>query len=224
VAVASLEAPKVAKAVEVIDVVKVVEGPAVVSMPLALLNPIPSIAAPNPSLPVVAVSTLLPANLSLAKEKVAPRKDDGRGRTLGEAQGRYTGSRITIDVKGAELSTFLRIIADHAKLNLVADQDVQGIYDFKFTDTPWDQVLDIIVKHAGLGKEISNGVIRIAKSDKLQKEEDDRKKLEESKALAGDLTTITRPLSFAKASEAAATFASRLCSSSGSIVPAATEY
>ena len=169
--------------------------------PMASLDPIPSISAPSQSMPVIAVSALLPANLVAAQEKaVAPvlpvRKDETRGRTLGEAQGRYTGSRITIDVKGAELSTFLRIIADHAKLNLVADQDVQGIYDFKFTDTPWDQVLDIIVKHAGLGKEISNGVIRIAKSEKLQKEEDDRKKLEESKALAGELTTITRPVTF----------------------------
>ena len=36
---------------------------------------------------------------------------------------------------------------------------------------PPDQVLDIIVKHAGLGMEINNGVIRVAKIEKLQKEE-----------------------------------------------------
>ncbi len=190
--------------------------------PVASLDPIPSISAPSQSLPVIAVSALLPANLSAAQETVPapmppPRKDETRGRTLGETQGRYTGSRITIDVKGAELSTFLRIIADHAKLNLVADQDVQGIYDFKFTDTPWDQVLDIIVKHAGLGKEISNGVIRIAKIEKLQKEEDDRKKLEEAKALAGSLTTITRPLSFAKASEAK-TVVEKILTKRGSLI------
>ena len=190
--------------------------------PVASLASIPSISAPNQFLPVLAVSAFLPANLTAVQEKVPapmppPRKDETRGRTLGETQGRYTGSRITIDVKGAELSTFLRIIADHAKLNLVADQDVQGIYDFKFTDTPWDQVLDIIVKHAGLGKEVSNGVIRIAKIEKLQKEEEDRKKLEESKALAGELTTITRPLSFAKASEAKAVV-EKLLTKRGSII------
>ena len=190
--------------------------------PLASLDPIPSIIAPSQPLPVLAVSALLPAKLTAAQEKPAVppppfRKDDQRGRTLGDAQERYTGSRITIDVKGAELATFLRIIADHAKLNLVADQDVQGIYDFKFTDTPWDQVLDIIVKHAGLGKEISNGVIRIAKVEKLQKEEDDRKKLEEAKALAGNLTTITRPLSFAKASEAKA-IVEKMLTKRGSII------
>jgi type IV pilus assembly protein PilQ len=163
------------------------------------LDPIPAISA-QPSVNL-AVASLLPTTLTAQDKTAAVKRDEPRGRTLGDAQGRYTGSRITIDVKGAELSTFLRIIADHAKLNLVADQDVQGIYDFKFTDTPWDQVLDIIVKHAGLGMEINNGVIRVAKMEKLQKEEDDRKRLEEAKALAGDLTTVTRPLSFAKAAE-----------------------
>lgn len=169
-------------------------------------EPIPAIAATPISPAPLSISTLLPSTLAQEKPAAtnATKRDDGRGRTLGDAQGRYSGSRITIDVKGAELTTFLRIIADHAKLNLVADQDVQGIYDFKFTETPWDQVLDIIVKHAGLGMEINNGVIRVAKIEKLQKEEDDRKKLTEAKALAGDLVTITRPLSFAKAAEAKA--------------------
>lgn len=167
---------------------------------------IPVIAATSLSPAPLSISTLLPSSLLQDKPAavIAAKRDDGRGRTLGDAQGRYSGSRITIDVKGAELTTFLRIIADHAKLNLVADQDVQGIFDFKFTETPWDQVLDIIVKHAGLGMEINNGVIRVAKIEKLQKEEDDRKKLTEAKALAGDLVTITRPLSFAKATEAKA--------------------
>jgi type IV pilus assembly protein PilQ len=59
----------------------------------------------------------------------------------------------------------------------------------------------VVLKNFGLGKEIQNGVLRVAKVEKLQKEEDDRKKLEESKALAGDLQTITRPLSYAKVHE-----------------------
>jgi type IV pilus assembly protein PilQ len=187
------------------------------------IEAVPSISKQALPLSNVAISTLLPTTVAMVQEKplvlVAPavRREEPRGRTLGEAQGRYSGSRITIDVKGAELSTFLRIIADHAKLNLVADQDVQGIYDFKFTDTPWDQVLDIIVKHAGLGMEINNGVIRVAKTEKLQKEEDDRKKLEEAKALAGDLTTVTRPLSFAKASEVK-TIIEKVLSKRGSLI------
>ncbi len=86
-------------------------------------------------------------------------------------------------------------------LNLIMDQDVQGTYNFKFTDTPADLVLDMILKNAGLGKEISHGVLRVAKVEKLQKEENDRKSLDEAKALAGELQSVSRPLSYAKVGE-----------------------
>lgn len=171
----------------------------------APVSAIPAVGGSFQALPSLAVSSLLPATPGLRAQEAqpAPRTEASRaGRVLGEAPQRYTGSRMTIDVKGTDIQDFLRIIAEHAKLNLVADQDVQGIYTFRFVDTPWDQVLDVILKHAALGKEVSNGVIRVAKIEKLQKEEEDRKKLDEAKALAGDLTSITRPLSFAKVAEA----------------------
>jgi len=125
----------------------------------------------------------------------------GGGRTLGEGLTNYSGSKITIDLQNTDIRDFLRILADTGKLNLVMDPDVQGNFGFKFTDTPWDQVLDVVLKNAGLGKEIQNGVLRVAKIDKLQKEEEERKKLDETKALGGQLQTITRPLSYAKVSE-----------------------
>ncbi|MDR3683107.1 MAG: type IV pilus secretin PilQ, partial [Geothrix sp.] len=123
------------------------------------------------------------------------------GRTLGEGLTKYSGSKITIDLQNTDIRDFLRILADTGKLNLVMDPDVQGNFGFKFTDTPWDQVLDVVLKNAGLGKEIQNGVLRVAKVEKLQKEEEERKKLDETKALAGELQTITRPLSYAKVIE-----------------------
>ena len=178
------------------------------------LAPLPSLNAPFQTLPSLAVNTLLPATPVVAQDTpmvASPaarntelRKDGRGGRILGDTGPRYTGTRMTIDVVGTDLTSFLRIIADTAHLNLIVDQDVQGIYTFKFTDTPWDQVLDVILKHAGLGKEVSNGIIRVAKVEKLQKEEEDRKRLEDAKALSGETQSITRPLSFAKASEAKA--------------------
>jgi len=173
--------------------------------PLAPMVQLPAATGSLQDLPALAVKTLTPAKAGLAQDAplVPARKDDHRGgRVLGETPGRYTGARMTIDVVGTDLTSFLRIIADTAHLNLIVDSDVQGIYTFKFTDTPWDQVLDVILKHAGLGKEVSNGIIRVAKVEKLQKEEEDRKRLDDAKALSGDTQSITRPLSFAKASEA----------------------
>jgi type IV pilus assembly protein PilQ len=173
--------------------------------PPAPMVQLPAATGSLQDLPALAVKTLTPAKAGLAQDTplVPARKDDHRGgRVLGETPGRYTGARMTIDVVGTDLTSFLRIIADTAHLNLIVDSDVQGIYTFKFTDTPWDQVLDVILKHAGLGKEVSNGIIRVAKVEKLQKEEEDRKRLDDAKALSGDTQSITRPLSFAKASEA----------------------
>jgi len=177
---------------------------------VAPLLPVPAVGMAFQSLPSLALSSLLPTTPGTAQEKAsapqagAPREDNRAGRTLGDSQVRYSGTRMTIDAKGTDIQDFLRLIAEVAKLNLIADQDVQGIYAFRFVDTPWDQVLDLILKHAGLGKEISNGVIRVAKVEKLQKEEEDRKRLDDAKALAGDVQTISRPLSFAKVTEAKA--------------------
>ena len=172
--------------------------------------PVPSIGAPYRLLPLITASALTPLSLGpQSQEPKSPGKGNlgtssysqQAGRTLGDQGARYTGAPITIDIPSADLGTFLRIIADSMHLNLIMDQDVQGTYNFKFTDTPADLVLDMILKNAGLGKEISHGVLRVAKVEKLQKEENDRKALDEAKALAGELQSVSRPLSYAKVGE-----------------------
>jgi type IV pilus assembly protein PilQ len=194
--------------------VRIAQAPA---KPAPLVS-VPAIGAPFQTLPALAVQAVLPA-VPQEKPLVSPSHLESRsGRTLGDVSSRYTGAKMTIDVSGADLTAFLRIIADTAHLNLIVDQDVQGIYTFKFTDTPWDQVLDVILKHAGLGKEVSNGIIRVAKIEKLQREEEDRKRLDDAKSLAGDLQSITRPLSFAKANEARAILEKMLTKRGGIIV------
>ncbi len=169
------------------------------------LLPLPSAGGAFQSLPQIAASTALPVASPDAiqvpepeKARPAPVPSRAVGRTLGETHYNYTGARITIDLQNTDIRELLRILADTGKLNLVIDPDVQGTLGVRFTDTPWDQVLDVVLKNAGLGKEIQNGVLRVAKMEKLQKEEEERKKLEETKALAGPLETITQPLSYAK--------------------------
>ena len=171
------------------------------------LAPLPLAGGTFQVLPQLAAATALPVaspdavQVPEADKAHAATPSRAPGRTLGEGAAKYSGSKITIDLQNTEIRDFLRILADTGKLNLVMDPDVQGNFGFKFTDTPWDQVLDVVLKNAGLGKEIQNGVLRVAKVEKLQKEEEERKKLDETKALAGELQTITRPLSYAKVSE-----------------------
>lgn len=176
----------------------------------AELQAVPAVGAAYRPLPSLVGTTILPMSLGEARQQTPPASPDpkstmqglGGARVLGEAGTKYTGSRLSIDIHSASVMTFLMILADHARLNLVADPEVETLTgSFKFTETPWDLILDMVLKHHSLGKEIDHGVIRVAKLEKLQKEEEDRKKLEEAKALAGEVQSITRPLSYAKASE-----------------------
>jgi type IV pilus assembly protein PilQ len=202
---APLPAPMKAAEVVLASAPAALPAPATAVKPLA---PLPAFGGSFQLLPQLAAATALPVASPESVQVPEAEKPRGAapaptrsGRTLGDASSRYSGSKITIDLQNTEIRDFLRILADTGKLNLVMDPDVQGNFGFKFTDTPWDQVLDVVLKNAGLGKEIQNGVLRVAKMDKLQKEEEERKKLEETKALAGELQTITRPLSYAKVSD-----------------------
>ncbi len=190
-------------------VVPAVVIPDAIVEPARLLASLPAVAGTFHVLPQLVATTALPVATPEAvqvpeaeKPVAAPQQARLGGRTLGEGAAKYSGSKITIALSNTDIREFLQILADTGKLNLVMDPDVQGTFGFRFTDTPWDQVLDVVLKNAGLGKEIQNGVLRVAKIDKLQKEEEDRKKLDETRALAGALQTITRPLSYAKVSEA----------------------
>ena len=174
------------------------------------LQAVPAVGATYRPLPSLIGTALLPMSLGETRQQEPPAaaplqkpsQGTGGARVLGEGGTKYTGSRLTIDIHSASVMTFLMILADHARLNLVADPEVETLTgSFKFTETPWDLILDMVLKHHGLGKEIDHGVIRVAKLEKLQKEEEDRKKLEEAKALAGEVQSITRPLSYAKAGD-----------------------
>jgi len=78
---------------------------------------------------------------------------------------------------------------------------VSGKVTLKLTEVPWDQALDLILKANGLGYTLEGNVIRIAKLTDLQREEQERRKLAEERALAGDLGTLTTRVSYAKAQE-----------------------
>ena len=205
----------------------VAPAPAPLVIAAAPLQNVPPVGAAYRPLPSFTSMALVPLSLGDVRAQdpapaPEPRTNQNlskSGRTLGEAPTRYTGTRMSIDVHGTNLMTFLGILADTGKLNLVADPEVEAMTgSFKFTDTPWDQILDVILKYFGLGKEIENGVIRVAKVDRLAKEEDDRKKLDEAKSLAGEVQSITRPLSYAKAAEVKAILDKGMISKRGSVI------
>jgi type IV pilus secretin PilQ/predicted competence protein len=119
----------------------------------------------------------------------------------GTQQQRFTGHPVTLDFQGADLRTVLRTFADISGLNIVIDQAVQGAVDVSLHEVPWDQALDIILRDHKLGYSVEGTIVRIAPLAALADEEAQRRKLTDERALSGELEVLTRPLSYAKATE-----------------------
>jgi len=70
--------------------------------------------------------------------------------------------RISLDFQNVEVIDILRIIADISGYNIVLSKGSFGLTNIKLKDVPWNQVLEIILKNNGLGRECDGNIIRIA--------------------------------------------------------------
>ena len=129
----------------------------------------------------------------------------------------FTGHPISLDFKDGDLQDIFRLFADISGLNIVVNPGVSGKVTLKLNEVPWDQALDLILKANNLGYTQENNVIRIAPIASLQREESERRKLEEERALAGALVVWSKRLSYAKASELEATVKKVALSARGTI-------
>ena len=133
-----------------------------------------------------------------------PQKPDTASLTgipTGEGQKQYTGNPVSLDFQNADLRSVLRTFAEISGLNMVIDPNVQGSVDIVLTDVPWDQALDTILRANNLGYTVDGTIVRIATLTTLQGEQEQRKKLQQAQADAGQLMVRTFTLSYAKAAE-----------------------
>jgi type IV pilus assembly protein PilQ len=138
-------------------------------------------------------------------------------KTLGPEGKKYTGHPISLDFRDGDLQDIFRLFSDISGLNVVVNPGVTGKVTLKLNEVPWDQALELILKTHNLGYTLEDNVIRIARLSDLQKEEQERRRLQEEKALAGDLQVMRRSLSYAKASELEPTLKKVALSQRGSI-------
>ena len=122
-------------------------------------------------------------------------------RTIGGDQREFTGELISLDFKDGDIQDIFRLFADISGLNIVVQPGVSGRITLVLTEVPWDQALDLILKSHRLGYLVEGNVIRIAPLGELAQEEAERRRLAEEQALAGDLSTMLRELSYARASD-----------------------
>ena len=120
----------------------------------------------------------------------------------GGAERQYKGTPITLDFSGADLRSVLRYFNEISGLNIIIDPSVPATpIDVVLRDVPWDQAFETLLRTHKLGYVAEGTIVRIAPISVLAEEEGERRKLQDAKALAGDLRVQTFSLSYAKAGD-----------------------
>ena len=115
----------------------------------------------------------------------------------------FTGTPVSLDFDGSDLRAVLTALAKEGGINVFIDPRVQGTVTTSLVDIPWDEAFDLIASSNGLGYVQRGSVIRVAPLAILAEEEAARRKVEDERALSGELVPLRKVLSYAKARDVA---------------------
>jgi len=163
----------------------------------ALGGPLPPSVLFVPARRVAGFSVTFPAALTLAQaqaqssaRKAGEDESPTAKRTNLTGKKRYTGRRIDLDFKGADIHNILRLLADVGQINIVTSDEVKGEVTIKMRDVPWDQALDVVLRAKGLGSVREGNLVRVAPLSVLEKELE--QEIARQKQIAEVLPTETR--------------------------------
>lgn len=101
---------------------------------------------------------------------VEPDRADAFLPTMAGQQRRFTGRRIDLDLKDADIHNVLRLISDVGRVNIVTADTVTGTVTIRMRDVPWDAALETVLQAKGLGMVRQGNMIRVAPLADLNKE------------------------------------------------------
>ena len=130
--------------------------------------------------------------------KVAEEAPKGGGAKV------YTGQKVTLEFKDADIKNIFRIIAEVSGYNMIIDNAVSGKLTLRLVNVPWDQALDIILETNNLGMTKVGNVIRVLPLATIKKEEEEKLASQKAKEKLEDLVPKLIPVSYSKASDISA--------------------
>ncbi|MCC6215406.1 MAG: type IV pilus secretin PilQ [Polyangiaceae bacterium] len=116
-------------------------------------------------------------------------------------QARFTGRRIDLDLKDADIHNVLRLLADVGRVNIVTADNVSGSVTIRMRNVPWDQALDIVLQAKSLGMVRQGNMIRVAPQSDLEKEREMAIARRKQELELAPLETRIIPVSYARASD-----------------------
>jgi type IV pilus assembly protein PilQ len=108
----------------------------------------------------------------------------------------YTGKKITLDFKDADIANLLRLFAEVSDLNIIASGDVKGTVTIRLVDVPWDQAFDIVLQASNLGADRIGNVIRIVPLERLSAERKLRSEANKATEETEPLVTEVIPINY----------------------------
>ena len=117
---------------------------------------------------------------------------------------RDTQTRIDIDLKGADATDILSLIAELGQFNLVTDPGVRCRLTVSLKAVTWRELMEAALRSCKLGEEwMGQNLVRVAPLDQLRRELEERRTYDEQKKQAGTRQTTFRRLAYARAKDVA---------------------
>ena len=114
---------------------------------------------------------------------------------------RYTGRRIDLDFKDADIHNILRLLSEVGNVNIITSDAVSGSVTIRMKNVPWDQALDVILRAKKLGQAREGNLVRVALMADLEKEREAELARRKQQIQLQPLKTRLIPLSYAQASQ-----------------------
>jgi len=112
---------------------------------------------------------------------------------------RYSGRRIDLDFKDADIHNILRLLSEVGGVNVVTADNVGGTVTIRMRDVPWDQALDVILQAKGLGMVRQGNLLRVAPLAQLEQEREAAIARQKQQQQLAPLETRLIPVSYATA-------------------------
>jgi type IV pilus assembly protein PilQ len=113
-------------------------------------------------------------------------------------------TRIDADLKDADATDILRLVAELGQFNLVTDPSVQCRLTLNLKAVTWRELMEATLRSCKLGEEwMGRNLVRVATLRQLTKELEERRKYEDQKKQTGARQTTYRKLAYARAKDIA---------------------
>jgi type IV pilus assembly protein PilQ len=119
--------------------------------------------------------------------------------TGGKSTRRYSGRRIDLDFKDADIHNILRLLSEVGGVNVVTADNVGGTVTIRMRDVPWDQALDVVLQAKSLGMVRQGNLLRVAPLAQLEQEREAAIARQKQQQQLAPLETRLVPVSYATA-------------------------